>query len=296
MTNEPPLQPGDYVRFTGFGAPTFSPVARPGRLIQTDSTGSTDRGLVRWLDEDSMYSVPLDRLTRAEPQTTGDLIEDEDGAPLPEELQRGGHLWMAALDGVRTGFLGRAAEQSQAYDLEAAEAADSVMIRLAPILWPLLPSNDASPTAVIARHGSIYPGTEQPTLAALSEAVRRATPENSAVERLQAQGRVLIEANLACADAALRDILTSRGIDPDDRSPGWEARAGARLADIRVQHQAELNGDGELAFVTLVKQLTAEADDDPENRDRPVEPLPPAPDWLTPEYPNTADGDSGAAG
>lgn len=68
-----------------------------------------------------------------DPITSGDLIEDEDGAPLPHELQPGGRIadtiWQ--LIGTET------SNDEWAVDLHA-----RLLIALAPVLWPLLPSND----------------------------------------------------------------------------------------------------------------------------------------------------------
>lgn len=71
-----------------------------------------------------------------------DLIEDQDGAPLPVELQRDTALYAA----VRTIMANEILEPG---DLEQ-RACDLVMIALAPHLWPWLPSNDHGTTAGLA--------------------------------------------------------------------------------------------------------------------------------------------------
>ncbi|HEX4432807.1 MAG TPA: hypothetical protein VHZ96_26275 [Frankiaceae bacterium] len=70
------------------------------------------------------------------PITSGDLIEDNDGAPLPHELQRGGRISLAVWDAL-VAHLPDEASPDQIIDCHAA-----VLVRLAPVLWPLLPSND----------------------------------------------------------------------------------------------------------------------------------------------------------
>lgn len=69
----------------------------------------------------------------------GYLIEDEDGAPLPSELQHSGRVWLALREAA---FAMPATHQSEV-DAIATEAC----VRIAPILWPLLPSNDHSEVA-----------------------------------------------------------------------------------------------------------------------------------------------------
>lgn len=66
-----------------------------------------------------------------QPITSGDLIEDSDGAPLPHELQRGGTIWLALFDGLLNAVTVN----------HATKEADALVTALAPILWPLLPSN-----------------------------------------------------------------------------------------------------------------------------------------------------------
>jgi hypothetical protein len=69
-----------------------------------------------------------------EPITSGDLIEDSDGAPLPHELQPHGAIWNAVNDGLLN-----------AVSVAEAEVETAALMRaLAPVLWPLLPSNDSS--------------------------------------------------------------------------------------------------------------------------------------------------------
>jgi histidinol-phosphate/aromatic aminotransferase/cobyric acid decarboxylase-like protein len=58
---------------------------------------------------------------------SGELIEDNDGAPLPAELQRDGAIW--------------AAVNEELWALDP-DAVDNVVRALAPLLWPWLPSND----------------------------------------------------------------------------------------------------------------------------------------------------------
>jgi hypothetical protein len=80
-----------------------------------------------------------DTFDPGQPITAGDLIEDGDGAPLPHELQRGGAIWTAVATVVDHYLAGTRAEHPW--------ASDQIMVALAPILWPLLPSNDHSPTS-----------------------------------------------------------------------------------------------------------------------------------------------------
>lgn len=72
-----------------------------------------------------------------------ELLEDEDGAPLPAELQRDGEIWKAladVLDRFRAGAPSR-----------HPWVTEEIMRALAPVLWPILPSNDHSAAAVIRR-------------------------------------------------------------------------------------------------------------------------------------------------
>lgn len=70
-----------------------------------------------------------------------DLIEDDDGAPLPPELQRDGAVWMAAYTWMTDPHIpvtGRDVEQWPK------RTTDDLMGALAPALWPWLPQNDES--------------------------------------------------------------------------------------------------------------------------------------------------------
>ena len=74
-----------------------------------------------------------------QPIVAGELIEDDDGAPLPHELQRGGRMWHAVREVLDLSLGG-------IVDTEVIDGdTEGILTALAPILWPLLPSNIARP-------------------------------------------------------------------------------------------------------------------------------------------------------
>lgn len=79
---------------------------------------------------------------------TAELIEDEDGAPLPVELQRGTRIYNAVLAWLTDPNLPVGREEVEQWPKRTT---DDLMIRLAPILWPVLPSNDDSGVALARR-------------------------------------------------------------------------------------------------------------------------------------------------
>lgn len=101
-----------------------------------------------------------------DPITSGDLIEDHDGAPLPHELQRGGRISQAVWDVL----IRRLPDEASPDEIMGCH--EGVLIALAPILWPLLQLNDrtARPAAVPTAPGVV----ESLTREALIEAGARA--------------------------------------------------------------------------------------------------------------------------
>jgi hypothetical protein len=87
-----------------------------------------------------------------QPVTHGDrLIEDHDGAPLPHELQRDGRTWRAISCAIYASLSDLMAADPGELGVDLDDATAHVVRALAPILWPLLPSNDHSAHARLVR-------------------------------------------------------------------------------------------------------------------------------------------------
>lgn len=63
----------------------------------------------------------------------------------------------------------------------------------------------------------------------------------------------LLRQQTKAVDAGLREIIAARGVDPDDRSPGWEDRCRAVLADLEWHESVEWLGDYRARIVTTIR-------------------------------------------
>jgi hypothetical protein len=54
------------------------------------------------------------------------------------------------------------------------------------------------------------------------------------MDDLEHVSRALLRSRDSAVEQHVRGILTARGVDPDDRSAGWEARARSALADLEL--------------------------------------------------------------
>lgn len=62
----------------------------------------------------------------------------------------------------------------------------------------------------------------------------------------------LLRAQAKAVDEALADILRARGVDPDDRTEGWEDRCRAALADLELTETTRWTGDWTLLTETTI--------------------------------------------
>lgn len=53
----------------------------------------------------------------------------------------------------------------------------------------------------------------------------------------------LLRQQRAAVERYLRDVLVARGVDPEDRTEGWEGRARAALADIEAVDTFDMSED-----------------------------------------------------
>lgn len=63
----------------------------------------------------------------------------------------------------------------------------------------------------------------------------------------------LLAAQARAVDLKLRDILTARGVDPDDRSPGWADRGRTALADVEIRDVTRFDGPYRIVVETTVR-------------------------------------------
>jgi hypothetical protein len=79
-----------------------------------------------------------------------DLIEDDDGAPLPPELQHDSAAYAAVRDALDPLLIRATGLPAPEVDDTLTEAVDATMRALTPVLWPWLPQNDHGTPARLA--------------------------------------------------------------------------------------------------------------------------------------------------
>ena len=63
----------------------------------------------------------------------------------------------------------------------------------------------------------------------------------------------LLRQQARAVDQKLRDVLTIRGVDPDDRSLGWEDRAREALGDLELTESVEWLENYRARIVTTIR-------------------------------------------
>ena len=63
----------------------------------------------------------------------------------------------------------------------------------------------------------------------------------------------LLRQQARAVDQKLRDVLATRGVDPDDRSPGWEDRARDALEGLELTESVEWLDNYRARIVTVIR-------------------------------------------
>ena len=67
------------------------------------------------------------------------------------------------------------------------------------------------------------------------------------------QIRDLLMRQTKAVEDYLRDLLRARGIDPDDRSDGWEARAREALGDVELVDSYDMDDRYRMTARTTIR-------------------------------------------
>ena len=63
----------------------------------------------------------------------------------------------------------------------------------------------------------------------------------------------LTRSQAKAVEARLRQLLIAKGIDPDDRSPGWEDRARRALGDLELSDSVEWLDECRARITTTIR-------------------------------------------
>ena len=63
----------------------------------------------------------------------------------------------------------------------------------------------------------------------------------------------LLRRQTIAVDDYLRDLLRARGVDPDDRSDGWEDRARDTLADLEIEDTYDMDDRYQMTATTTIR-------------------------------------------
>lgn len=72
--------------------------------------------------------------------------------------------------------------------------------------------------------------------------------------RVQDEFRVVADRLAEAVEERLRAILAACGVDPDDRSPGWQDRARAALPGLQVDRSSEWTEDNQLTMTAVIRR------------------------------------------
>lgn len=63
----------------------------------------------------------------------------------------------------------------------------------------------------------------------------------------------LLRRQTEAVEQRLRALLTARGIDPDDRTDGWEDRAREALADLEIVESVDMSDPYRMTATTEIR-------------------------------------------